>query len=318
MAYPLMNHLLNSAANPQVMVWFQIVLEALSVWTFVIILGRRHTVLSLLIGILFLVDFDWASQSRWILTESPFISLNLLALACLLSHFERRRSLKNWELVLAGFLYGWVTLFRPASIFLAFPIPLLYFWLLRAWKKTALVCAGIVILWLIGGLYNVAQTGKFQLFGGTGIYLYYPLFWNQLFSPDNGPTSQQIDQTLRSCKSDISYTQINLYVDILPCLKENGIDWEKASAMLVTAYREAALRRPALYAQRLFEQSSRFLTYPIPSIVQEGFLDKADNTNCQGHDWCTEDRAQKDPQLKNWLTRLVQSAVNVTRWTTQP
>jgi dolichyl-phosphate-mannose--protein O-mannosyl transferase len=111
--YKLMHAITNSIANPLSLIWLQIIIGALAVGVMVYVISREDVALALSVGLLLATDLLWGSLNRMLLTEGPFISFHLLAMAWLLSHYDRRSSVRTRELLLAGLFYGWTFLFRP-------------------------------------------------------------------------------------------------------------------------------------------------------------------------------------------------------------
>src|SRR5260221_8619792 len=83
--YPLMNTLVNGAANPAASVLLQVIVASFALGALVYVIGKKHLVLASGIGILLLTDFLWAAANLSVLTESAFTSFHLLCLAFLLN-----------------------------------------------------------------------------------------------------------------------------------------------------------------------------------------------------------------------------------------
>src|SRR5712691_3839542 len=137
--YKLMHAITNSAANPFPLIWLQIIIGALAVAVIVYVISCKDVTLAIGVGLVLATDLLWGTQNRIILTEGPFTSFHVLALACLLYHYDHRSSVGAWKLFLAGVFYGWTFLFRPANMLLVIFIPPIYLCLTRSWRKMAWV-----------------------------------------------------------------------------------------------------------------------------------------------------------------------------------
>ena len=116
--------------------------------------------------------------------------------------------MKRWELFLTGALYGWTFLFRGTGLPLIVPVVALYVVAMRGWWKPLAVVAGFTAFLLGVGFYNQWRHGEFGLIGPQEATLASALFSYQLFSSDNGDTSQEMDSALRGCMGYIDYQDI--------------------------------------------------------------------------------------------------------------
>jgi dolichyl-phosphate-mannose--protein O-mannosyl transferase len=168
--YPFFNALTASANDPLRLVWLQIVIGALAAGALVYVIWRTNRALAIVAGILLVSDLVWGAISRNVMTEGLFVSFNALSLALVVSHYQRRSRISNWELLLAGIFYGWAFIFRPSSLFLTLVFVPLYLWLTRSWLKAAWVASGFLLIYTALGLFNLWSGGQFRLMGQTGYY----------------------------------------------------------------------------------------------------------------------------------------------------
>jgi len=325
--YPLINTLLNAPFTPIATIWFQIIIEGFAAGSLVYVLGRRYPKLAGIIGLLFALDFTWSAGTRWILTESPFTSFHVLALACLINQYERNKRLHWWELLAAGMLYGWTTTIRPSGVLLVIPIGLAYLWFTQSARKTGWLTAGVVIVLIASGLINQQYTGKFRLFSGTGYYVAFPLYTYHLFAVDNGPVSRRLDGLIRQCEPNVDYQKIDftthnetLWGKFFPCLQDtHHLTLDQISDLFTSAYVEAIRSQPARFAQEIIAQHSIFISYPVGRTIDYWPLDIEGNGVCGGSAWCTDARARARlyPDLKLQLEDTIRALTDYTVYTTQ-
>ncbi|MGW8251902.1 MAG: hypothetical protein ACWGO1_14770, partial [Anaerolineales bacterium] len=163
--FPFLNAITASAGNPLRLVWLQVLIGALAVGCLVYVLAKINPTLGLVIGALLAIDLVWGAINRNVMTEGLFVSFNILSLAFLVSHYDRRGSVSTWEVFLVGLLYGWTFIFRPSSLFLTFLIIPLYLWFTRSWRKTAAVSGGMLAIYLLLGAFNLWSSGEFRIMG---------------------------------------------------------------------------------------------------------------------------------------------------------
>ncbi len=338
--YPLLNALTGSYRDPSALFWFQIVFSALVGGFFVYAAARKDRLFAALAGVFLLADWVWGSFIRAILTDGMFATLNLLGIALLLFHFDRRKQLPAWELLLAGFVYGLIACFRPSNIFLAALIPPLYLWLTRSWKKTAYLTAGLALFLVSIGFVNWKGTQKFYILAGddggasyTNQYLAFPLFVYRLYGPDNGPASLRLDQDLQACYPGLDYasavdrseaggfnSQNNndfIYNQVFPCLSQQAAQAPTGQQGLVRrAYLESLTAAPLRFTQVMAQEVAVFLRYANPYLLRLHF-DPGKNYACLDLTWCSQinqpSRLQWDPHnplvglYEKSATKLLQS-----------
>ncbi len=295
--YPFMNAIAASAKSPLILVWLQVLIGALAVGCLVYVLAKINPILGLVIGTLLAIDLVWGAINRNVMTEGLFVSFNVLSLAFLVSHYDRRQTLSTWELFLVGLLYGWTFIFRPSSLFLTFLIIPLYLWFTRSWRKTAAVSGGMLLIYLVLGLFNLWSSGDFRIMGQSGYYTGSPLFVYRLFSTENGPASQQLGGYLSGCMPDIDFTSVMeptaggvknnevLYGQFIPCLNSNGLNLDQTSDLITQAYVEGIKSRPIYYSGVLIREGTTFLKYNVPYILRF-YLKPEQNNRCTEYPWC--------------------------------
>jgi len=302
--YPFLNALTGSATDPLRLVWLQIFIGAVALGALVYVITRMNRVLAIVTGSLLVLDLVWGAINRNVMTEGLFVSFNVLSLALMVSHFQRRRRIAAWELLLAGILYGWTFIFRPSSLLLTFLVVPLYLWMTRSFGKTACITAGFVIIYAALGAFNLWSGGEFRLMGHTGYYTGSPLFVYRLFSPDNGSSSRQIDHYFSQCMPGVDYANSMdttaggaknneiLYGQFIPCLRRNGLDLSQTSDLITQAYKEGITRRPIYYIGVLLREGITFVKYNAPYILRF-YLKPELNNKCEDYPWCKHIRVSR-------------------------
>ncbi len=295
--YPFINALTGSASNPLRLVWLQILIGAVAAGALVYVLWNANRTLAYVAGILLVSDLVWGAISRNVMTEGLFVSFNTLSLALVVSHYQRRQRISNWEILLAGIFYGWAFIFRPSSLFLTLVFIPLYLWMTRSWIKVVWLTAGFLLIYAALGFFNLWIGGQFRLMGQTGYYTGSPLFVYRLFSPDNGPSSRKLDQYLSECLPGMDYANLMeataggtknneiLYGQFIPCLRNNGLDLNQTSQLMTASYQEAIMHRPVYYAGVIFREGVTFLKYNAPYILRF-YLKPELNNQCEDYPWC--------------------------------
>jgi hypothetical protein len=123
------------------------------------------------------------------------------------------------------------------------------------------------------------------------------LFVYRLFSPDNGPASQEIDQEFSECFPDLDYADAMdtsaggdknndiLYRMFLPCLNESGRNLDQISDLYTQAYIEGIFKRPIYYVGVLMREGLTVIKYNVPLILRL-YLKPELNNRCQDYTWC--------------------------------
>lgn len=295
--YPFLNWLALSSVNPLALVWLQILVGALAAGFLVYVVAKSHPLLAVVTGALLSIDFIWGAINRNVMTEGLFVSLNMLSLAFLVSHYDKRKSVSAWELFAVGLLYGWTFIFRPSSLFLTILIVPLYLWLTRSWRKTAAVTGGMLAIYLALGLFNLWSSSEFRLMGQSGYYTGSPLFVYRLFSTENGPASEQLGGYLSACMPGVDYANLMeptaggqknndiLYGQFIPCVRSNDLSLDQTSDLMTQAYVEAIRSRPLFYSSALIREATTFLKYNVPYILRF-YLKPELNNRCSDYAWC--------------------------------
>jgi hypothetical protein len=310
--YPFLNTITSSSSNPLNLVWLQIFIGALAAGALIYVVARKNPVISVAIGIIFLFDFVWGAVNRNILTEGLYVSFHVLSLALLLSHYDRRETVSSWELLAAGVFYGWAFIFRPSSLFLTLLIVPIYFWLTRSLRKTGFLTAGFLVIYLAMGYFNLWSSGEFRIMSQSGYYTASPLFVYRLFSPDNGPASQEIDKAFSECFPDLDYANAMdttaggdknndiLYRIFLPCLNESGLNLDQISDLYTQAYIEGIFKRPIYYGRVLMREGLTVIKYNAPLILRM-YLKPEFNNRCEDYAWCENIRESR----MSWTNKLL-------------
>ncbi len=311
--YPLMNFLVASATNPAAIIWLQIVITALAVGAIVYTIGKLDWILAVGVGILLLLDFNWAANSKVIGTEAPFTSFWILSLACLVNHFQRRNSLTRTTLALAGALYAWAAFLRPTTFYLVIPLVLLYLWFTHSWRKTAWVAGGAAVVIGCFAVFSITQNGQFKVIGGTGAYNALALFYHHLYSPNNGPVSQELSRALQNCPPN--YEALDDYVShtMSACLGQAGWNDDVIADKVNKAYLESITHDPAGYALLMTRKTASYLAYPTGRVVLQGFLWNG-NSVCQAYSWCAKEIAdgQQYPELQTAVNNVIDTFTRAT------
>ncbi|HLQ60929.1 MAG TPA: hypothetical protein VK131_03605 [Candidatus Acidoferrales bacterium] len=285
--YHVLAQLTRAADQPLVLVLVQIALAALAAAALVYVIGRWNLLLAAAIGLLMAADLNWAITNRWLMTESASLSFLVLSLACLAYQYENRELLHPLGLAAAGALFGWTLTIRPSTLPLALPLLAGYLWFTRSWLKTAWLAAGLAAVLLASALLTLYQVGRFQLSGQTGVYLAFPLLTYHLLSPDNGPSSRDIDTALRSCYPDLDYSAIYVensneyfWVRFEPCLDGQGWSSQRISDEFASAYLEGVRSRPGQWTRDVFDWTLIALRNPI-------YNEELTGRECTAYRWCT-------------------------------
>jgi hypothetical protein len=269
--YPIMSWLTDAAVHPLNLVWLQLALGAVAVALLVYVVARRSPLLAVLIGLLFTFDMVWSDENRAMLTEGPFMSFSVIALAVLINQYEHRGRLSAPYLIAAGGLFAWTCTIRPSNVYLLPVIALAYLLFMRSVRKVAWLAGGMALLLLATSGLTLYQTGRFRLNGGTGYYLAFPLFSYQLFDAANGPQSRRIDTVLRACDPSVDYAKVTvrtsnqyLWGDFFGCLYRSGWGVDQIDAALTGAYLEGIRARPGAALYSWLGWTSIELGYPPP------------------------------------------------------
>ena len=321
--YPLLNALTRSYQNPLLLIWTQMVLGALAGGLLVYIVARRDRLTAIVIGALFVFDIIWAALTRTILTDALFASFNIMSLALLVSHYDRRTRVEYRELVLSGLLYAWTLTFRPSSLFLAVCLPPLYMWLTRSWKKTLALICGMALFFAVVGLANWRGTGRFFILASrdsyTDVGLAYPLFIYKVYSPDNGPASRQLDGYLQYCFPGVDYAtavdrapggafdsanNMTFMQDVILCVKSAVGAPELAKGLFPKAYMEAFTKQPFRMIQVLYQEHAVFMRYNNPYVLRLQ-LSASKNSGCHDIPWCDQIRqSHHEWNQEQWLPHI--------------
>ena len=284
--YPLMMAITNVAQTPWVLIGLQIVLGAIALWVIIYTIGKIHWGLAIVLGILLSLDLNWTFSNLQLLTEGPTITFLVLSFACLLNHWQRRKIVKGWELIVAGMLYTWTVTMRPSLIFMMFPLILVYLWLLRPLQRNAWLVLGIAVVVVPTLLVNVMLVQRVRLYGGGGLYVGWPLFQYHLYQPENGNTSLKLDQEVRKCYPNIDYNALDssddsngvLWGQFIPCMTKNGLSFDDIGTLFMGSYVEAITKQPLRFAGDVVEANIYFLSYPasrqahdLPVLAASGY-----------------------------------------------
>jgi len=290
--YPLLNTILNTPTQPIAVILLQIIIAACAFSVITYTVSRINSVLGIVIGIFLLADMVWALLNLELLTESLFTSFHLLALACLLNQYQHRSRLSRLRLVGAGILYALAFAIRPANLFLLLPVLLVYWSFLKPKRRAAWLGVGMGFVLLCIALLNLGLYGRFQVMGKGGFFLAFSLHSYRLFSPDNGPYSQEADRIYKSCDPDFDYDQIDtyrindtVYGFLSPCFRQNGYTDEQFADYQTAMYKEAVLKKPLYFVQQVIENSALALSFPVSVVIVEDF--KSTTIDCSGFLWCS-------------------------------
>jgi hypothetical protein len=303
--YPLINAITSSYSHPYNLLFLQAILTACIGGFFVYVIAKHSRLLAFLIGFLFVFDLVWGGFSRSFLTDSLFGAFNLLCLGILLDHFDRRGGLGHWDLLIAGLIYGWTLLFRPSNIFLVLLLVPTYVFLTHSWKKTATLILGGIVIFMTAGFINLRGTGTFYILSNkdsyTNTYLAFPLFVYNLYSPENGKASLELNSYLTRCyPGENVSTKVNRSVGdavdsannmnlilkgIVPCIKNNAPNQSLAQTIFQQAYLEALFHNPLKFTRTIIQENAIFFRYNDPYILRL-ILDSNKNYGCNDISWC--------------------------------
>ena len=208
---------------------------------------------------------------------------------------------------MSGVFYAWTVSYRPSNIFLALLFPLIYLWLTRSWKQVIYLTGGLALFFFVIGAVNWNSSGKFYILAGgnsyTGSQTAFPLFVYRLYSPENGPASQKVDQILQACYPGLSYAtmidrsdggafdSVNNMVlinkQVIPCIQKAEELTHQSGSLLASAYIEAYTKHPMQSAGILLHEEAIFLKYNNPYILR-WFLAPSKNYGCDQISWCEQ------------------------------
>jgi hypothetical protein len=285
--YPLLGWLFGARESPLPLLSFQIVIGALAASALVWVLSRRSSILGALVAQFFVTDLAWAQANRSLSTEGVSISFMVLSLALFVQQHESRRSLRWFWLAGAGALYAWTMTIRPSNVYLLVPLLLAYLVFTRSFRKTAWVAAGMAAMLVASVLLMARETGRYQISGGTGYYLAFPLFSYHLFDPANGADSRELASALSVCDPPfersavvISTSNELIFRQAVACLRGQGWSAERVSATVTGAYLEALRAHPGSWLHHVFDGAVVGLSYK-PSLEVEPL-----QNTCGGFKWC--------------------------------
>jgi hypothetical protein len=287
--YPLLGWLFAARENPLPLLSFQIATGALAAAVLVLVLSRRSPLLGALVALFFVSDVTWAEANRYLTSEGVSISFVVLSLALFVHQLESRSSLRWFWLVSAGALYAWTMTIRPSNLYLLVPLVIVYLLFTRSWRKTAWLTVGMAAVLAVSGLLTARDTGRFQISGGTGYYLAFPLFSYHLYDPANGPESREAARGLSSCDPAFEASAVviataneRIWRGAFDCLYGQGWSPARISATMTGAYLEGIRARPASWLHHVFDGAVVGLSYQ-PSLDAE----PPQNT-CSGFKWCDD------------------------------
>jgi hypothetical protein len=275
--YPILAWLTDALDHPLNLVFLQIGLGALATGLLVYVVARRNPWLAVLIGLIFTFDTVWSLSNRTLLSEGPFTSFAVIALAILVHQYETHERVSPRALLAAGVLFAWTCTIRPSNLYLLALIALAYFIFTRSARKVAWLAGGMAILLLATSSLTWYQTGHFRVSAGTGYFVAFPLFSYKLFDARNGPESLRIDQTLRSCGPSVDYTKVTvltsnryLWGEFFPCLQKSGWSVDQVDSSFTQAYLEGIRTRPDAFLYEWLGWTSIGLGYTTAETLDSG------------------------------------------------
>jgi hypothetical protein len=297
--YVFMNFITGSWIDPNPLLITQIVIGALTTGFMVYVLSRKSLWLGIGVGMVFVANLTWSNYNLAILTESMFVSFNVLCLAVMLFHMQRRNAVRSWEFVMFGVLCAWTFLFRGTGLPLIVPVMLIYALMYRRWRQPLLILGGFSAFLLMVGTYNQLRFNQFGLIGPQHDTIVSALFSYHLFSPENGEVSQRLDTQLRNCMGYIDYDDVPLnnvfiYHRFNPCTEVFGNRQER-TRLNNQAFLELVRARPFEFAR---------------VVVYEIAVGAASNDHLFRYAQCDRDPAQCRPNTFSAATMERVSAFN--------
>jgi hypothetical protein len=254
----------------------QITLAAIAFGALIYVLLRRDRALGVIAALLLLTDIVWGSLNRWIFTESITLSLALLSLALAIHQLSRGVPLRWWQLLLTGIFYAITLTIRPSNVILILPILCAYIWCFRSfgWQRAILqpvwLSLGFVFIIVSIMFYNLWRYDQFVFVGLTGWSSGGILYGYQLFSPENGPASEQLHQRLIACGQPESYDEINVdnvmvkfYERLIWVCIDHNTELEAAFRLQGQALTEAIRARPTVFLETVLRESAVSFAYPV-------------------------------------------------------
>ena len=267
--YLIMNGITGSSYNPYPLMWLQFVLGAFSVGYFTFASANKNVKYSYLVGLFLSFDLGWGALNRVIHPEGPLASLYLITIAILLRHYDRKTALKPCELILAGMFFGWTFTFRSNGTPIILLMPILYFLMTHSWKKSLWIISGSIIFLLLCMGINQYKVGHFSLTAPSGRFLMVPVFYNHLFSPNDGPASNELasywQETFPGKGYDfvtVDSAQGNLTALFDTITQKHGFSNAQVSNFYTRVYVEQIIHHPFVFAKKLLSELGYFLALP--------------------------------------------------------
>jgi len=244
----------------------QIALRALAAVLVAWVLMESSVFAGSVLGLMLALDPISAATSVTFLSESLHTSLVVISVAVAVRQLTRKRPVEWRSCFVAGVVFGCAFLFRPTGAALIVAVIPIYALVTRSVSKAAGVAAGYGLVVSLIALFNYVRSGTLVVVT-TGVYMAFPLFLQNLMSPNNGPASLAIHNQLRRCDPRFDYSTVTLNTSnefvltkLSPCLLDmTGGNQREVMRLYSAAYREAAIKHPALFARRMLLESSRFL-----------------------------------------------------------
>jgi hypothetical protein len=251
---------------------FRAVGAALVAW----LLTRTSALAGTVVGTMLALDPVSAATSTAYLTESAYTSALVISLVVVVAQLAGSPERRPWRLLIAGAWFGGAFLIRPISAALICLVVPAYAIITRSLTRSACVAGGYALVAVLVAAFNYARTGLFVIVT-TGLYVAFPLFVQHLMDAQNGHSSETIYRQLEECDPGLDYSTVSagtanefVYTKLLPCtIRFNGGDRTAAYRLYASAYREALLAHPGVFAWRLLLESSRFLGTPVSYYAAE-------------------------------------------------
>ncbi len=289
--YPLFAYAFFSIGGAYLITVVQMVLGALVPAALYVVLSPLDKRAALITGILTALDPQTGLFFELVATEGLYIAL--LGLGTAAFWYAVQRPLWWGWLVGLGILLGAGSLTRPVGAFLLIPYVFFFLLITRSVKRSVLVAAGYIAVYVGLSLFNLWQFDFFAPSNSSGFYLATRLFAvGGLYSPENGTESARLNRLALDC--DLALTDgrdesLQVTQDLRLCLiYTHGMGQEEMSVLYQNVYSEATRAQPLLFFKSMLLQVKDFvwgLSAPYDEDYLEGLPTDCDSEPALDNRW---------------------------------
>lgn len=258
--YPMFAYVLYHLGGIYLVVLVQIFLGALVAVILYLALHPIDNHAALIAGLLVALDPQTGLFYQLVSTEGLYIALLGLGTAAFFWATQYRPLPQTF---LIGVLLGLGSFTRPVGTLLI--VPYLFFFILmtRSIKRTTLLGAGYVAIYLGLSLFNLWRFDFFAPSSANGFYLATRLLSvGGLYSPENGAESERLYQLAQACDlelTDASDKNLKVVQDLRLCLiYTHEMPQEEISTLYQNVYSEATRAKPMIFVETMLTQIADF------------------------------------------------------------